>query len=86
MHLQLREILVAHLRHDGYRRGTRLPTQSSLVPRFNLGRTTARRALNALIIDGYAKRVPGTDRLILQKLPPFGALPTPRAGAGLAGP
>lgn len=85
MHLQLRDILLNHLRHDGYLPGTRLPTQSSLVRRFNLGRTTARRALNALITDGYATRAPGTNTLILQKLPSVGTPTAPPVRTGPGG-
>jgi DNA-binding transcriptional regulator YhcF (GntR family) len=85
LHAQLRDILLDHLRRDGYPLGTRLPTQARLVQRFHLGKVTVRRAVTSLIDDGYVTRVPGTDQLILQKRPQV-ASPPPRRRRTVASP
>lgn len=70
LHVQLRKIVLDHLRRCGYPAGTRFPTQARLVQRFALGRNTVRRVVNSLIDDGYLARVPGSDRLNLRERPP----------------
>jgi GntR family transcriptional regulator len=57
LYFQLKQILLETIREQNLSPGDRLPTEEQLQKRYNLSRTTVRRALHELELEGRVKRV-----------------------------
>ena len=66
-HAQLQGILELHLYADGYRIGDLLPSEMQLASRFNLSRTTVRRAVDALLALGLVHRRQGLGTVLIRQ-------------------
>jgi GntR family transcriptional regulator len=57
-YLQVAAILEAEIKGGKYPKGTRIPTESDLVERFEIARSTARRSITRLRDQGLIVTVP----------------------------
>jgi DNA-binding GntR family transcriptional regulator len=59
------EILAAEIRAGKYPKGSRIPTESDLVERFEIARSTARRSVARLRELGLVRTVPQRGTYVL---------------------
>ena len=64
MPVRLRDQLVTSFRAEGLQPGDRLPSESEIAERFQVGRSTAREALKLLEQEGYVSVRPGQGRYL----------------------
>lgn len=64
-YLQVADILAERIRSGQYPKDSRIPTESELVEEFEVGRNTARRAVEALRQRGLVETVPTRGSYVL---------------------
>ena len=62
---QVADILRAEIKSGKYRKGMRIPTESELVERFEIARSTARRSIAVLRDEGLIRTVPQRGSYVL---------------------
>ena len=64
LYLQLHDDLVKNIRNNHLKPGDRLPTESELRETYSVSRVTVRKALGALVEEGYLDRKSGKGTFI----------------------
>jgi GntR family transcriptional regulator len=64
-YVQVADILRAEIKSGKYSKGTRIPTESELVERFEIARSTARRSIAVLRDEGLIRTVPQRGSYVL---------------------
>jgi GntR family transcriptional regulator len=64
-YVQVADILRTEIKAGRYPKGTRIPTESDLVERFEIARSTARRSIAVLRNEGLIRTVPQRGSYVL---------------------
>lgn len=64
LYYQISEVLRALIESNELRPGDRLPSENELIAQYQISRNTARRAINALIMDGVVYTVQGKGAFV----------------------
>ncbi len=73
LYLQLKQMILEHIRSGEWPRDHRVPSESELVRRHGVSRMTANRALRELTSEGFLRRVQGVGTFVAD-VPPQSAL------------
>src|SRR5690625_2431580 len=69
LYLQLKQMILEHIRSGDWPRDHRVPSESDLVRRHGVSRMTANRALRELTGEGFLRRVQGVGTFVADAPP-----------------
>ncbi|WP_280769604.1 GntR family transcriptional regulator [Salipaludibacillus daqingensis] len=67
LYVQVKDILEKEIQSGSYEPGDKLPTEKELTKRFDISRMTLRQATNALVEEGFLKRLKGVGTIVQER-------------------
>lgn len=75
LYIQLKDELIDNIKNENWKVDTQIPTEKSLMEKYNLGRATVREAISLLVHEGYLYKKQGIGTFVARKQPSLGFEP-----------